>query len=188
MNAALADFIFGHAVFALKPRCGLGRIRDDAGRIAEDKSEARLADEANAFSAKLIAQIVDAGDEGRESAREGSESAGEAVGFLALGDDGVIGSVFFSETADGGGVRGGFAVAGPKLDDFVERRKHGASALAGKNVEVESVDGTRFGNGSGVVGLGKDGEVDSFCGDGLGELAEKTGRVAVASAFFPKPA
>src|ERR1700734_2317018 len=122
MNAALADFIFGHTVFALKPRCGLGGVCDDAGRFSEDKSEARFADEADAFPAKLVAQVVDACDQRRESVREGSQGAGEAVRFLALGDDGVEGAVLTHETADDGGIRDGFAVSSPKLDDFVERR------------------------------------------------------------------
>ena len=121
MDAALADFIFGHAVFALKPGRGLRGIGDDAGRPVEDKTETRFADEADAIGTKLVAQIVDARDKRRESIREGSEGAGEAVGFLALGDDRIEGAVFFGETPDGGGVGGGFPVAAPKFDDFVER-------------------------------------------------------------------
>ena len=81
---------------------------------------------------KLIAQIVDLDDKRRESSGANGQGAGEAVRFLALGDDGVEGAVLAHETADDGGVGGGFAVAGPKLDDFVERRKARASVFRGK--------------------------------------------------------
>jgi len=188
MNAALADFIFRHAVFALKPRRSLGRVRDDAGRLAEDEAETRFADEADVFGAKLVAQIVDEGDQRGESLREGSEGAGEAVRFLALGDDGIERTMFAHETTDDGGVGGGFAIARPELEDFVEGQEGEVAAIAGKDVEVQSVNGTRFGDWPGIGSLGKDREVDAFRDDSLGEFAEKTGRAAVASSLFPEPA
>ena len=188
MNAALADFIFRHAVFALKPRRSLGRVRDDAGRLAEDEAETRFADEADVFGAKLVAQIVDVRDNRGESVREGGKGAGEAIRLLALGDDDVERAVFTHEATDDGGVGGGFAIARPELEDFVEGQEGEVAAIAGKDVEVQPVNGTRFGDWPGIGSLREDGEVDAFRDDSLGEFAEKAGRAAVASALFPEPA
>jgi len=98
MNAALADFILRNVVFALKPSGSLAGICDDACRFAEDETEARFADETDAAGVEFVAHIVDLGDERRKSARERSQRAGQAVGFLALGDDGVEGAVLLRET------------------------------------------------------------------------------------------
>ena len=92
------------------------------------------------------------------------------------------------EAADDSGVGDGFAVAAPRLDDFVEERECEAALFTGEDVDVEAVDGTGFRRRPGVVGLGEDGEINSFCGDGLEEFAEETGRVAVAAALFPEEA
>jgi len=116
------------------------------------------------------------------------QRAGEAVRFLALRDDRIKRAMLPRETPDDGGVRRAFPVSGPRLDDFVQRREPWIAGFAGKDVDVQAVDGARLGPRPRIRRLGKNGEVDSFGDDGPRQFAEKAGRAPSASVLLPKPA